>query len=160
MIQIKLVSSWDHHMISNIYHEIRLLQNNYPNFSLWFAKVACQLNSTTRKMYVALDKGKIAGVLILKRDNEENKICTLRVSEHYRGQGIGSRLMNIAITELKTNKPLITVSGAHINEFSGILSKYGFELRQKCKDYYCKGDYEYAFNGVLVPNSFKLSEAI
>ena len=110
MIQIKLVSSWDHHMISNIYHEIRLLQSNYPNFSLWFAKVVRQLNSTTRKMYVALDEGKIAGVLILKRDNEENKICTLRVSEHYRGRGIGSRLMNIAITELKTNKPLITVS--------------------------------------------------
>ena len=160
MIQINPVSSYDYNLISNIYHEISLLQDSYPNFSIWFAKVVGQLNSNTRKMYVALDHKTIAGVLILKRDNEESKICTLRVSEHYRGLGIGSRLMSIAFTVLQTNKPLITVSGLHIDEFSDILCKYRFELYQKYANYYGTGDCEYAFNGALIPESFEVSKAV
>ena len=160
MIQIKQIFSQDHEIISNVFREINVLRNNYPNFNLWFSKVVRQLQSNNRKMYVALDSKKIAGVLILKHDKEESKICTLRVSTNYRGLGIGSFFMNIAISEFKTDKPFITVSGVHKDDFSGIFAKYGFEDPTEYPDYYYNGDCEYAYNGILTPKSSELNKVV
>lgn len=80
-----------------------------------------------RIIYTVLDDGKIVAVLILK-DSDEKKICTLRVAEHYRCQGIATKLLKIAHQALQCTNPLITVSSIHINEFEFLLKKNGFTL--------------------------------
>ena len=47
---------------------------------------------------------------------------------------------------LEENKPLITVSGIHMKEFSSFLKKRGFVLKDKVKSLYRRGSYEYFFN--------------
>ena len=118
------------------------------NFSKWYySTVVPGLASENRIIYTVLDDGKIVAVLILK-DSDEKKICTLRVAEHYRCQGIATKLLKIAHQALQCTNPLITVSSIHINEFEFLLKKNGFTLykkyenvgkadRKKCFPAYC-----------------------
>ena len=81
--------------------------------------------------------------------DDEKKICTLRVAEHYRCQGIATKLLKIAHQALQCTNPLITVSSIHINELEFLLKKNGFTLYKKYENYYKQGIVEYAFNGLL-----------
>ena len=85
----------------------------------------------------------------IAEDSDEKKICTLRVAEHYRCQGIATKLLKIAHQALQCTNPLITVSSIHINEFEFLLKKNGFTLYKKYENYYKQGIVEYAFNGLL-----------
>ena len=87
--------------------------------------------------------------IVYGSDDDEKKICTLRVAEHYRCQGIATKLLKIAHQALQCTNPLITVSSIHINEFEFLLKKNGFTLYKKYENYYKQGIVEYAFNGLL-----------
>ena len=93
---------------------------------------------------------------------DEKKICTLRVAEHYRCQGIATKLLKIAHQALQCTNPLITVSSIHINEFEFLLKKNGFTLYKKYENYYKQGIVEYAFNGLLPEkqNDCRLSQNV
>ena len=95
-----------------------------------------------------MDKQTNAAVLILK-NTDEKKICTLRVAEDYRNQGIATALLKVAFKELQCARPIITVSSYHIDEFKSLLEKNGFVLYKEYIDYYKQGIVEYAFNGPL-----------
>jgi ribosomal protein S18 acetylase RimI-like enzyme len=91
--------------------------------------------------------------------------CTtwiMRVAEHYRCQGIATKLLKIAHQALQCTNPLITVSSIHINEFEFLLKKNGFTLYKKYENYYKQGIVEYAFNGLLPekPNDCRLSQNV
>lgn len=121
----------------------------YPLFSEWLEKVFRELETTdTRKIILCItnDIFNVVGVAIIKNTEEERKICTLRVSEQYQRQGIGSNLLQRAIHELKTPLPLITVSEIYLEDFKPFLYKHGFKLKDKVKSLYKKGQYEYFFN--------------
>ena len=136
---------------------------NGTNFSICFQSfsVGTELASENRIIYTVLDDGKIVAVLILK-DSDEKKICTLRVAEHYRCQGIATKLLKIAHQALQCTNPLITVSSIHINEFEFLLKKNGFTLYKKYENYYKQGIVEYAFNGLLPEkqNDCRLSQNV
>lgn len=71
---------------------------------------------------------KIIGLVSLKKDNIESKICTLYVLEDYRGVGIGEMLVDEAIKFLDTNKPLITIIDYKINLFLPFIEKYDWTI--------------------------------
>lgn len=156
------VKTDDSQTITAIYEFLHDLDNEYSNFSKWYySTVVPGLASENRIIYTVLDDGKIVAVLILK-DADEKKICTLRVAEHYRCQGIATKLLKIAHQALQCTNPLITVSSIHINEFEFLLKKNGFTLYKKYENYYKQGIVEYAFNGLLPEkqNDCRLSQNV
>lgn len=156
------VKADDSQAITAIYEFLHDLDNEYSNFSKWYySTVVPGLASGNRIIYTVLDDEKIVAVLILK-NSDEKKICTLRVAEHYRCQGIATKLLKIAHQALQCTNPLITVSSIHINEFEFLLKKNGFTLYKKYENYYKQGIVEYAFNGLLPEkqNNCRLSQNV
>lgn len=136
--------------VEAVYKFLNDLCNEYNHFREWYwEKVIPGLASGERIIYIATDNEAIIAALILKSTNEK-KICTLRVAENYRCQGIATELLKIAFQELHYTKPLITVSSYHIHEFESFLKKNGFILYQEYPNYYKPGIVEYAFNGPLL----------
>lgn len=138
--------------VEAVYLFLNDLCGEYNNFRQWYyGTVVPSLTSGKRLIYVVIDNEAIVAVLILKNANEK-KICTLRVAENYRHQGIATMLLKIASRELQCTKPLITVSSYHIAKFESLLKKNGFVLFARYPNYYKQGVTEYAFNGYLYEN--------
>ena len=143
------VGTNDSRLIFEVYKSLRNLENEYANFKDWFfTKVVPGLCTNERKIYVIEENNIIVAVLILK-NAEEKKICTLRVAENYRSRGIGTFLLELAFRELHCKQPIITVSSYHIDEFRPLLEKRGFVLFGEYPEYYKKGVTEYSYNGPL-----------
>ena len=124
------------------------LECNYPFFEEWLDMVFREVVNGKRSIVVLMDKNLdiIVGLAILKNAMDEKKICTLRVANEYRNQGCGSYLIERAIEILKDNKPLITVSEEHVDEFKPLFHKYGFKIADRVKSVYNDNKYEYYFN--------------
>lgn len=138
--------------VEAVYLFLNDLCGEYNNFRQWYyGTVVPSLTSGKRLIHVVIDNEAIVAVLILKNANEK-KICTLRVAENYRHQGIATMLLKVAFRELQCTKPLITVSSYHIAEFESLLKKNGFVLFAEYPNYYKQGVTEYAFNGYLYEN--------
>ena len=60
--------------------------------------------------------------------------------------------MELALRELHTAKPVITVSEEHNADFQHILKKYGFMLYSSYANYYRQNAIEYSYNGTIEPN--------
>lgn len=134
-----------------IYHKIENLTNIYPDIKKWYEekiKKALAKKDSTREVLVVLDRQelKIAGIAILKKTQEENKICTIRVEKEYLNQGIGTQLFEEAFKYLEDTKPLITISEDNIECFKPILKKFDFKLVEKIKGLYVPGKIEYIYN--------------
>ena len=121
---------------------------DYPDFDLWLDKILSQLDTDIRSIVIckSASNDEILGVSILKKSSVENKICTLRVANKCQRMHIGSRLMEISLRILEDEKPLITVSEDHIDEFSNLLRHFGFIYKNKVKSLYIQGKYEYFYN--------------
>ena len=146
--------------IDSIFSELSFLRTEYPEFYSWFYdKVVPELSNGSREVFIAqtpLSFGKVNGVLILKKNCSEKKICTLYVDEKSRLNGIGQRFIDIAFNELNTDKPLITVSDNRISDFSRLLKKNNFEIVDSLSNYYSENHVEYTFNGHLyLPENVK-----
>lgn len=133
----------------DLYSHITALEQEYPHFKEWYYNTVLPETSVgLRKIMVARVEDRVAGVLILK-DFKEKKICTLRIAPEYRGNGLGHQFMKIAVHELGTKYPLITVSDNHLDEFKKLLLDFDFKIKGMYFDKYIKGRCEVAFNGYL-----------
>ena len=138
--------------LAMVYSELSRLVQEYPSFEDWFfCKVVPGLNLGTRRIITVQDEDAIKAILIMK-DSDEKKICTLRVAERYRNNGLGTFLLDYARQELKTNWPIITVSNNHIREFSRLFDKFSFKSPKIYHDFYTANSVEYCFNGRLNAN--------
>jgi len=90
------------------------LRNYYDNFNDWFDK---KVLSGHRFVFVAYDKENSVGCLILKKDENEKKICTLFVREENRFDHIGGDFLQIAYDTLQTDKLPISISDEVKEEF-------------------------------------------
>ena len=130
-----------------------LRESAYPNINIWYKKIIAEINNypKNREMFICLSNEKnllsISGLMILKKTDDEKKICTLRVKENYQRKGIGSELIQKAFDFLETEKPLITVPGKSEKVFSKIFNKYGFEKADEIRDLYLKNTKEHIYNG-------------
>ena len=78
-----------------LYSFLRRLVLEYHNFNKWYQKLFTDdgtLNAD-REIILCQIKDEIAGIIILKRQTDERKICTLRVAKKFQNQGIASRLV-------------------------------------------------------------------
>ena len=122
---------------------------DYPFFGEWLKKVLSEIKTGKRQIVIMTDEGNsrlIVGLTILKTEQQEKKICTIRVAKEYQRHGYGTELVRKSLEILKTNNPLVTVSEKHIDVFRLFFSKFGFRVVGKVKSLYHEGEYEYFFN--------------
>ena len=94
------------------------------------------------------------GDAILKNDDIEKKICTLRVAKRFQKQGIGQHLMELSFEWLNDDKPLITIHNSKKHEFNKLFKRYNFELEEKKWGYYRLFRTELVYNGSLPEKNF------
>ena len=80
------------------------------------------------------------------KNTEEKKISSLYIYPEFRGQGVGTALIQVAIRVLRTNTPVITIPEPLLAQFENILAKYGFVKTKEVSDLYTDGVTEIFFN--------------
>lgn len=129
---------------------IRESQGWYPGIFDWFSQIFIPgLKNGSRDILVYTVNNDSAGVALLKNQIEEKKICTFFVKNQYRNNGIGKSLFGKCLKILGTNKPMITVPGERLYQFSNIFKYYDLKLEQVVENYYRNLSTEYVFNGNL-----------
>lgn len=142
------------------FDKLRDLEATYPDFYKWyFFKVQLDIkhHRNGRRLILAIsdvidgDKlnKRLTGLAIIKDTVREKKICTFRVFQEYRGQGVGTKLLQKCFDFLGTKKPLISISENSIDAFYKIILDNEWTLCDILHDYYKKGVTEYVFNGYL-----------
>ncbi|MBY5817060.1 GNAT family N-acetyltransferase [Rhizobium leguminosarum] len=122
----------------------------YPDIDDWFAaKVIPGMFNGTRRIIAKSDGESIHGLAILKKDLVEQKICTLWVHPSQRGFGLGQRLIDEATEWLGCKQPILSVPQEVNAHFNRLLTRNGFELRQRILNAYRPGTYEFVYNGEL-----------
>ncbi len=163
--EIREVSYKDKALLEKVLFNLVFLKSDYPNFHPWFKEtVESGMKAGNRYIYIAVpseSQDEIAGVLILKDTPYEKKISTLCVMNKFRRNGLGTKLIELAIDKFGGVKPLITVSNNHVNEFEALFRKYRFNCFEQYPDYYVDGLYEFSYNGYLTSsqNSIYRDEA-
>ena len=115
----------------------------YPKSRKWlFDKVIPDVNSRKRKIIFLMDDTKNIkkGCLIIKDYQDEKKICTIWVNNKFKDEydDIVRVLINKAITELKVDMPLVTLSGKckYFEIYDKAFKDYGFLVLDVKDDYY------------------------
>ena len=130
-----------------------LPMNFYLDIKEWYEKVMSEIeqNNKRRELFLALiskeENLHLAGILILKKTENEKKICTIRVLKNFRNKGIGTKLLKKSIEYLETKTPLITLpEECYKGSFKFLLEKYSFKMTSKVVGVYRDNKVEYFFN--------------
>ena len=141
-------------LLTKTYSVLSSLRDDYPDFHNWyFNKVIPGVLSGERIIILKITNGHISGISILKKNGNEKKICTLRVTDNFQQKGIGSELLYQSCELLDTAKPLITVSSEKIKQFEKLFKSFDFKLTKCYYDYYTRSKHELSYNGFLNSNS-------
>lgn len=134
-----------------IYKFVNRLVWEYPNFKQWFEGLFAESQELKqeREIIFCEQDFQIIGVAILKSNQDEKKICTLRVAKEFQHQGVGRKLMELSFEWLQSDRPIITMHKNKQKEFSALLDYFGFELEQQQRNYYYFFSTECVYNGVL-----------
>lgn len=138
-------------MLYYVYRELKELENEYFGFENWYQTKVIGEIGDNREVIISLFANRIAGIAILKR-GPENKICTLRVVDNFRGMGLGKALMEMSFHYLNTEKPLITVSSCKSQQFKNLFKFYNFKQEGLYQHKYSSKFNELTFNGILIEN--------
>lgn len=141
-------------LAKNIYMIIDNHYNDYPNYKEWyFNKQLPGIIKGDKRNILFIrnpkDKNVIIAIACLKRDEQEQKICTLYVSSKFRNLGIGTAMVEEAMRWLGTTKPLITFADYKLEMFRPFINKYGWELTEIVSGLYNDRTQELCFNGEL-----------
>lgn len=144
------VSDFDR-IIEEIYELTISLEQIYPRYKEWFFEKQVKGCHTSERniFFVRNDNGEIVGMVSVKRNLTEQKICTLYVKEKYRNKKIGEALVEIAFEFLGTTKPLVTFSEDTYDFYKTIIKKYNWQLTEILDSKYQLGKKEYCYNGHL-----------
>lgn len=99
----------------NVRDSLNNLRNYYEGFKEWFDSKILPLKG--RFVFAAFDNDEFAGALILKKELDSCKVCTLYVREKNRFNHIGGDFLRIAHDTLQTNKLPISISDEVKEEF-------------------------------------------
>lgn len=122
----------------------------YPNFDAWLTfRFSRGLGSGERKAIIAHDGNNVLGVSLLKLTAEENKICTLIVSENARcacsDMKVGTKLMKRSLELVNSGDVLITVCSERHQELTPLLHNFSFEKTNEIKNFYRSGSSEFFY---------------
>jgi ribosomal protein S18 acetylase RimI-like enzyme len=132
---------------TEVFAKIKRAEELYPGFSGWYwDKVISDVECGTKKFITHEVSGVIQGVVIIKNDVNESKLCNLTVFEGFRNKGIGLELFEKSFEFLGTEKPFLTVSEEKYSEFKRLFDYYGFEVTSVKDGLYRPGKIEYFLN--------------
>lgn len=145
-------------LATKIYKITNFISNDYSKYKEWYftKQLPKTINSNERNILFIRnpeDNDEIISVACLKKDKEEQKICTLYVSDKYRGLGIGTSIIEESMRWLGTTKPLITFRDYKLEMFRPIINKYNWELTEIVSGLYNDRTKELCFNGTLTKNN-------
>lgn len=128
------------------------LSDDYPGIERWFrCKVVPGLRSGTRFLLPVERDGALVGLGIAKNEDDERKICTVRVSTHYAGRGVGVRLFDGLLKWLDDDRPHLTISAIKLPVFERIFDYYGFNVTSAHEGLYTPRAVEIGYNEVPLP---------
>jgi hypothetical protein len=126
---------------------LRPLSNDYPGFELWYRNKVVPGLRTGARILVPLERsGSLVGVGIAKRDEDERKICTVRIAPSYFGRGLGLKLFDSLLGWLDTDQPHLTVSEQKLPAFERIFDYYRFKITSSRLGRYIPNITEFAYN--------------
>ena len=130
-----------------LYQLLREISPLYPNFVSWLNfTFRRNMNCGERKIAFAHNGTDIVGAALLKQSEQEHKICTFIIDEQYRGNHIGSKLMDLALETLDHQDTCITVSSERNDELAPLLLSKGFALNNAVEGYYRPNSTEYFYS--------------
>lgn len=123
----------------------------YPRFRKWYNSLFEKSGEicNEREIIICLWAAQIVGVAILKKNEQERKICTLRVDHLFQRRGVGRTLIEKSLEWLDDERPLITVRQTKAEQFRKLFDYYGFKLEQSQRMYYTFLGTEHVYNGEL-----------
>ena len=141
-------------LATKIYMITDFICDDYPKHKEWYftKQLPATINGDERNILFVRNPenvNEIISMACLKRDEEEQKICTLYVSDKCRGLGIGKAIVEESMRWLGTTKPLITLADYKLEMFKPIINKYGWELTEVVSGLYNDISQELCFNGTL-----------
>ena len=149
-----IVSSMRDKNFSRAANEIYLLTDynklQYPEYFKWYYQTNIpRILSGEGEAIFYLDGFQIVGLSMLKRTDDEAKICTFFIDEEYRKRGYSSLLLEDSFGYLGTESPIITIPENRLDEFSKIIEAYGWVPTETTDKYYSP---EVVFNSSKVLN--------
>ena len=140
-------------LANKIYLITEFTCEDYPNHKEWYFKkqLPAIFGEERTILFVRSleDPEEIVAMACLKKDEEEQKICTLYVSNKIRGAGLGNVIIEESMKWLETTKPLITLPEYKFEMFVAIIKKYGWKLTEVVEGLYNDKHKELCFNGTL-----------
>lgn len=128
---------------------LKSMSDDYPSIERWFIDTVIPgYRHGTRHIVKVERHGKLAGLGIAKKENDEKKICTLRVTDDYIGRGIGYRLLDDMPHWLDDDKPHVTVGAHKMPMFNKMFDRYNFVKSDQKSGMYVPSKIEIGFNGV------------
>ncbi|MDD6224029.1 MAG: GNAT family N-acetyltransferase [bacterium] len=144
-------------LATKIYMITDFICKDYPKHKEWyFTKQLPAIVGEERNILFVRNpenQEEIISMTCLKRDEEEQKICTLYVSDKCRGLGIGTAIVEDSMKWLGTTKPLITLADYKLEIFKSIIDKYDWQLTEIISGLYNDRSQELCFNGTLTKNN-------
>ena len=122
-------------------NEIYLLTDynklQYPEYYKWYyqTNIPRILDGEGEAIFY-LDGFQIVGLSMLKRTEDESKICTFLIDEEYRKKGYSKMILEDSCDYLGTERPLITIPEKRLDEFSKIIEAYGWVPTETTDEYY------------------------
>lgn len=149
-----ILSSMEGKNFSRAANEIYLLTDynklQYPEYFKWYYQTNIpRILSGEGEAIFYLDGFQIVGLSMLKRTDDEAKICTFFIDEEYRKRGYSSLLLEDSFGYLGTESPIITIPENRLDEFSKIIEAYGWVPTETTNKYYSP---EVVFNNSKVLN--------
>ncbi len=144
-------------LATRIYMITDFICEDYPKHKEWyFTKQLPAISGEERNILFVRNlknQNEIISMACLKKDEEEQKICTLYVSDKCRGLGVGTAIVEKSMKWLGTTKPFITLADYKLEMFKPIINKYNWELTEIVSGLYNDRSQELCFNGTLTKNN-------
>lgn len=120
----------------------------YPGFRDWYInKVIPGLVMSNDLLIVARDNGRLIGVSLGKKSEDETKLRCVRVLPEYQNKGVGLHLIERQLVQLGDDKPHCTVAEEMFHMYSrAFVNHFGFDLTKVEKGMYRPNKLEYIFN--------------
>ena len=143
-------------LATKIYEITDFICADYPKHKEWyFKKQLPRILTPNGEVLFVRENDEVIAMACLKKDDEEQKICTLYVSDECRGKKIGTTIIEESMRFLETTKPLITLADYKLPMFEPIIKKYDWELTEVVEGLYNDKYKELCFNGILTQEQSK-----
>lgn len=134
-------------LIKNVYATTISLKELYPKYSNWYMnEVVPGLTDGSYEIVICTANKNVAGIAILKKHENEKKICTFFIVQKFKKSKIKEKLLKKCFEILNTTKPLISISESEIDIFEKLIVKYEWKQTEV---FYNDKYKEFVFNGKI-----------